>query len=421
MKSKLEKLKSNRFARNFMKLFSATLLAQVITIALSPVLTRLYSPEDFGLYSVYMAIVSLIIVYATGRYEFAIAVAKTKEESEHLLRLVILMSLGSSMILVPIIAIFGEYFNEILGLEQSSSLLIYIPFTIVFLGIMQGLNYYYNRQKDFSSISSAKIVQSIGTGGFSVGFASFNFHSVGMILANILGILVANLYNIVKTKVWKIFYFSKRDLIPIKKVAIKYKNYPLWNSTSAFFDVLAIQAPVLVLGYFFSSIMVGFYSLTVRVVGLPIIIISNAVAQVYLSEIAEKENKGESIEKIVKKAAQVLGGVGLIPTVILIGWGSSIFILVFGAEWAFSGELVGILAISYYMKFIIAPLSVVFLVKEKIKLLSIIQLVRAITTVITLILSSIVFKDFSSVIWSYVIHEILVYLITGYYIRKIIK
>lgn len=415
----LKKLKANRFAKNFLKLFSATLVAQAITILLSPVLTRLYSPEDFGVYSLYMAIISLIIVYATGRYEFAISIAKTDKESTNLFKLVILLSLFSSILIALLIALLGDKFNILLGFEKYPTILYYVPLTIVFLGIMQGLNYYYNRQKNFSSISAAKILQSVGTGSSSIGFAYMNFHTLGMIWANILGIVLANIYNISRTKLWRIFYFSKADIKELKEVALKYKNYPLWNSTSAFFDVLALQAPILILGRFFSEAVVGFYSLTVRVVGLPITIISSAVAQVYLSEIAEKENKGEPIGEMVKKAAKMLAIIGIFPTIFLIIFSPFLFKILFGEEWILSGELATILAFSYYAKFIVSPLSVVFFVKNAVKELSILQMIRAITTVITLVITSLISKSFLSVITIYTIHELIFYFIYWICILKV--
>lgn len=421
MLQKISNLKTNRLAQNFLKLFSATLFAQVITIALSPVLTRLYSPEDFGYYSVYTAIVSLIIVYATGRYEFAISTAKTIEESEKLFQLVIFLSVVSSTVLFFVIFIWEDFFNQLAGFKEQDHILYYVPLTIFGLGIMQGLNYYFNRKKDFSHISKSKIIQSVSNGGSSILFAFSGFNTLGMIWANVIGIITANLYNIFGKRLENFFIINKYGYKDIKNLAIKYKQYPLFNSASGFFDALALQAPILILSRFFSEVIVGFYSLTVRVIALPITLISTAVAQVYLSELVEKENKGERIDLNVKKAFRVLLTLGALPLIILVVFGPVLFEFVFGEEWSKAGELSRILAFSYYAKFVISPLSVVFFVKNKIKLLSIIQSIRAFTTVIVLVVGCLIFNSLQDIMIYYVLHEVIFYNFMGYYIFKISK
>lgn len=421
MNARLEKLKSNRFAKNFLKLFSATLLAQVITLSLSPVLTRLYSPEDFGYYSIYMAIVSLVIVYATGRYEFAISVAKTEEESATLFKVVILFSTISSIILLATVLLFEGSLISLLGSKKQPQILYYIPLTIFALGIMQGLNYYLNRQKNFTDISRAKILQSGVNGTSSIVFAYTSYQTLGMIWANILAMIISNIYNFRKLKIWYFLNFKKYKLKDIKKSAIKFKSYPLWNSTSAFLDVLSVQAPVLILNRYFSEAIIGFYSLTIRVVAFPITIISSAIGQVYLSELVEKENNGQPIYEIVKKAAKVLAILGLVPLIALLFLGPSLFSFVFGEKWRYAGELARILSFDYYMKFVVSPLSVVFFVRNRIKQLSILQFFRAITTVAVLVISCILVENLNNIVTIYVVYEVFYYCLYYYFILKVSK
>ncbi|MER2108134.1 MAG: oligosaccharide flippase family protein [Solibacillus sp.] len=416
----LEKLKFNRFTRNFLKLFSATLLTQIVPLFLSPLLTRLYSPEEFGLYSLYIAIVSLLIVYATGRYEFAISTVKTQRESESLLQLVIALSFIISIILLFLVFFMGEYLVVIFGLKIRDYLY-YIPLTIFSLGIMQGINYYLNKQKDFSSISKSKMIQSFSNGTSSVGFGYVGFQSQGLIWANIVGIVFANIYTMKRRDIWSVFNVRRYNFKEIYGSAIRHKNYPLWNSTSAFFDTLALQAPILILSKFFVDSIVGLYSLTVRVVALPITVISMAVAQVYLSELSEKENNGESIEGIVKKTTIILAVVGLLPVVILFIFGADLFGFIFGEQWREAGELARILSLAYYAKFIVSPLSMVFFVKKAIKELSKIQFIRACSTACTLIFAATYFDSLYIVVAIYSIHEIIFYLVYWLSIKKISK
>lgn len=411
-------LKNSSIVRNFTKLFSATILGQVITIVISPVLTRIYTPEDFGIYSLYLSITSILLVYTTGRYEYAFSTVKSEEDSINLLHLIIILSMLSSLLIGLCLMILDSLGINIF--KEKEFFVTLIPLTLLVLGVFQAVNYYLNRYKDFSAISKGRIVQSISNATISIIMGISSFQNIGLIIAHMSSFFINSFYNSRRNELWKkILYVKKYDFVNIKKIAVKYKEFPLLNSTSAFFDTIALQAPSLLIPYFFSPSILGLYSLTTKIAGLPISLISMAVAQVYLSELSEKERLGINVAGIVYKAAKILALIGLVPTIILFFIGPVLFSFVFGEEWAASGEFLQLLVFSYYMKFIISPLSMLFFIKNKIKLLSYIQTTRVITTFTTLIFSAIVFDSITIFILSYVIHEIVFYLIYGSFIFKI--
>src|SRR5690606_11891124 len=171
----------------------------------------------------------------------------------------------------------------IFDLENVSSLMIFIPLTLLVMGIMQGLNYYLNKHKEFGVISKGKVIQSSINSGSSIFFGIGGLNSIGLILSNILGIVASIIYQTISKKLGKLFSIQRYNIRDMIKIASEHRQYPLYNSTSAFFDNLALQAPIFILMRFFSETMVGFYSLTIRVVGMPITLISTAVAQIFLS------------------------------------------------------------------------------------------------------------------------------------------
>ncbi|MGE7982543.1 lipopolysaccharide biosynthesis protein [Solibacillus sp. NPDC093137] len=421
MKNYLDKLKSNRFISNFIKLFSATLFSQVIIIAISPLLTRLYSPEDFGMYSLYIAVVTLIIVYSTWRYEIAIASTKDLKVSEEIFKLVIVISIISSIVVAITILIGREELNNLFGLSKSNLILFFIPITVMGMAVMNAFNYYYNRQQEFSHLSKSKVIQSVTTSFTSVGFGFVGLNSIGMIIANVFGIFSVVLYNTLFKNSKKLFFIREYNFSKLKEIAIKYKEYPLYNTHSAFIDVIAIQAPVIIFTRFFSEVITGLYALTVRVITLPLSIISVAVSQVYLSEMVEKENRGEDLYPSIKKTFRLLSIIGILPTIIIILFAPTLFNIFFGEKWLEAGKLAQIMAMAYYAKFIISPLSMIFIVKNAIKLLSKIQFLRAILTISILIISVLIFNDIYITLFIFMLYEVLVYICLGYFIFKISK
>ncbi|MBW8350264.1 oligosaccharide flippase family protein [Bacillus sp. IITD106] len=416
----IKKINNNRFLKNFVALFSATLAAQVITITASPVLTRIYTPEEFGNYSFYISVCTLLIVFVTGRYEFAINTVKTERESQILFRIVTTLSIIFTVSIFLIELILYDQIIIIFDLENVSSLMIFIPLTLLVMGIMQGLNYYLNKHKEFGVISKGKVIQSSINSGSSIFFGIGGLNSIGLILSNILGIVASIIYQTISKKLGKLFSIQRYNIRDMIKIASEHRQYPLYNSTSAFFDNLALQAPIFILMRFFSETMVGFYSLTIRVVGMPITLISTAVAQIFLSEVAELHTNNKSFKHVLKKVMKVLSLIGLLPVGFLIVAGPLTFRIIFGQEWEVAGELARILALGYYAKIVVMPLSVVFFVTNKVKVLSIIQVSRAFSTLLTLLLS-VQSSNIYIVVIAYTVHDILFYCLYLFFIFKISK
>ncbi|GKV66230.1 MULTISPECIES: lipopolysaccharide biosynthesis protein [unclassified Sporosarcina] len=409
-----EFIQSREFVKYFLMFFSGTLLAQIVTIAISPILTRIYTPEDFGIYGVYLSIVSLLIVFATGRYEFAINSVKTEEDAVSIYKIVNYLTVFVSGFLLIVILMSGETIVRLLNLQIDPRLLIFVPFTILVLGFLQSSTYYLNRHKKFEVLSKSKIYQSIANAVSSLSAGFMSFGALGLVLANVVSVFSSQLYQRLRGVRSLKVETTREQLIANLK---KHKDYPLYNAPSAFFDTLALQAPVLILVRFFSESIVGFYSLTVRVLGLPLTLISTSISQVFLSQVSELNREGKSYRGVIVKVAKYLALIGIFPLLGLMLLAPSLFSLVFGSEWRLAGEYAQILMIGYYFKFVISPLSMVFFINQKIRLLSVIQTIRAFSTVLTLLVLSSYF-EVQTVLIGYTIHECLFYVVYFYNILR---
>ncbi len=151
------------FLKNAATLVSATVLAQFITIAVSPVLTRIYNAEDFGLLAVFMSIVSVLSIIATGRYEMAIMLPENEEDAADLL----VLSLAIAFLFSLTILFFVHFFNEQIalasGVEEIKNWLYLVPLSVFLLGCFQAFNYWNNRQKLFAPIAKAKVIRTSAT------------------------------------------------------------------------------------------------------------------------------------------------------------------------------------------------------------------------------------------------------------------
>jgi O-antigen/teichoic acid export membrane protein len=90
----LAKLKKSYFFRNVLIVMSGTALAQVLGYALSPVISRLYSPSDFGIFGSFNAVLNVIAAGVTLDYSMAIMLPRSKNDAFSLFMLSCLTTVG---------------------------------------------------------------------------------------------------------------------------------------------------------------------------------------------------------------------------------------------------------------------------------------------------------------------------------------
>jgi len=147
---------------------TGTTIAQAIPIAISPILTRIYTPEDFGVFALYMSIVSVIATIATGRYELAIMLPKKDEDAVNIVALSIIISFFVSFIAFLIVYIFNSQITNLLGSPEISNWIYFIPITVLLAGVYQSFNYWNNRKKKYRRLVTSIVMQS-GTATANLG------------------------------------------------------------------------------------------------------------------------------------------------------------------------------------------------------------------------------------------------------------
>ena len=140
-------LKSD-FSRNVLTLFTGTAIAQAIPILISPILTRLYSPNDFGIFSAYLAIVSILGLFATWKFELAIPLEKEDCTAEIIFRIAIFISIIMVIVYGIGMIIFKDYINNIIDIPFTNYTIISILAGVFAIGIYQVYNYWYIRKKN---------------------------------------------------------------------------------------------------------------------------------------------------------------------------------------------------------------------------------------------------------------------------------
>ncbi|MGL6620298.1 lipopolysaccharide biosynthesis protein [Aeromonas veronii] len=402
-------MKDNKlFFRNVLTLMLGTVISQAIPVAIIPILTRVFTPEDFGLLALYSAFVSILGGVAAGRYDIAIMLPKDDEDARILLQVsVLVVTLTSLIISIPIF-LWKDEIARFLGNEKIAIWLYLVPISVFFTGAYQALTYWNNRHRKFKNTAISRVNQSFFQGVAQTSLGSMQLVG-GLIWGQFIGIFSGLVYLLKKDKTDKKI-FKKTEISLIKEQVKKYHKYPKYGVLGALCDASAVQMPVLMLTKFYSSSLTGMFSLTFRVLNMPTSIISSAIAQVLFQKVVEiSHTEPEKLNKYIIKMFVLLFVIYLPAVPILFIWGEPLFSLIFGQEWGQAGLYAGYLVVAVAIRFAVSPLSAVLGLEENIRMGVFWQLLYLCTITMTLYTcSSLSVEKFFI---AFVMHEIVLYLI----------
>ena len=378
-------LPRNEFARNVLTLMTGTTLAQAIPIAISPILTRIYTPEEFGLFGIFVAIVSIISVIATARYELAIMQPKYDKDVDNLAVLSMAVAAIISLVTLVIVSVFNQDIADFVGNQEIKPWLYFVPVSVFLMGLFQSCNYWYNRKKRYAEIAKAKVVQSGGNVTTNLAAAPAPWNGFGLILGHLIGQLVA-VVILVKRRFKDGSKQHKISKARCMALAKRYRKFPMLSTPGALLDSASMQLPVLLISRFFDTAAAGFFNFTYRYIGGPLALISQALAQVLLQKVATADERDIYPFVLVALKRLVLAS---IPFVLVINcFGEMLFGFVFGEAWQVAGQYATILIFSIAIRFIVSPLSMVMTLERNIKLGVTWQAMYFVSVVTTLIVAS---------------------------------
>lgn len=351
--------KSN-FARSVSILVGGTAGAQLITIAATPLLTRLYTPNDFGVLAVYMSVLALFTVIASLRYELAIPLPKSDEDAIHIVVLCLFITLLMTVLSLTIVLIWGEKGVDILNIPNLAAYLWLLPVGVFFSGIYQTFNYWAIRTKQFPVLARTKIWQKIAAVGIQV--CGYKFGTISLIVGQIVG-QGAGILSLARTAISNKSFFNW-DWKDLCKQAKYYKQYPLYSTWSGFANSAGVYLPPLLFASLFGSASAGLYTLAHSILALPISFIGSAVGNVFLSHAAEA-HRNNTLQKLFEDVFSRLVMIAIPLVLVLLIDTPKVFEIVFGYEWREAGVYGQWMILWLGLVLIGSPLSSIFSVLEK--------------------------------------------------------
>lgn len=377
---RIKTITSSEYFRSVFKLTIGSLLAQVITIGVSPITTRLYTPKELGTYTLIITISAMFSPVLSGKYDMAIVSAENEEEVMDL----IIISLLFSLFFIPLITLgYNFYLNSKPEIFIEVGNFAYVLILILIVNaLINILNNYNNRFKEYNIISYVYVLRTIFQNLGLVIFGFFNLGSIGLLLSQLLGLLVG-----VKKQGEKLYkaksLFKGIKVSSLKQVFKKYRNQPIYSMPAHFIS----SASYSILNFFISGLfglsIFGYYSMTYRIMGLPLSLVSMNVSKVFFQRATEeKKNKG-NYKQTLKQITTFLVLLSIPMVFILILLGPTLFEFFLGKGWQVSGNFARLLAPMYGFRFIVSALTPALVVSGKQKLELMIQTLFIVSSLIS--------------------------------------
>jgi len=374
-----------KFAHDVGILMSGTVAAQLLPILISPLLTRLYSPGQFGTYALYFSLAAIFSLLASGNYELAIVLPEKEEEVLAIAMAVVLISMTVCAALFSLFWLFNSFLSNLLGNKEIAGWLFFVPLTILLMNIYQVFYYICNRGQQYRSLAFSKVGQMAVTSLVYVLFGFAGSGVKGLILGDMAGFLFASLFL---GLIWyrrNSLSRPRLTLAQIKKQAQRYRRFPQFSMPANLINSVSNQAPVIMMSNFFGSAVVGFLNLSQKVLGSPLAVFSKSVSDVFRERASRDYRINGNCRSVYMKTMKSLVLISILPFLVLFFTAPPLFSFVFGPSWRIAGEYTRILSLMFFFRFTASPLSYVFYIAEKQNYDLIWQIVLFIVTILSIL------------------------------------
>ena len=355
------------FLGDTVKLSGGTFFSQLIGFFALPLLTRIFSPESFGLAGLINSITAIISVFVCMSYESALVLPKENSRAINLLAGCFIITVATFLLSALIIWVISDLFFTNAGLNKLRPYLWIIPFSALISGVNQILRFWNIRTAQFGRIAVSTISTNITSNAFIIGVGSTSYPGTGILIfgTHIVGGITRAIFLLGR-------FFQDYALLLRKEVSIngvlhemkRYRKFPTYVAGANLLSRFTSEAPILLLTYFFSSSIAGYYIMCNRILAIPGSLIGNSLSQVFFQRSASARTK-ESLRNLISNLLRSVLPIALAGLVVVSLVGDVIVSYFLGDRWETSGMYAQILAFGIFLSFSIGILKPLFLIFER--------------------------------------------------------
>lgn len=344
------------------KLTLGSIIAQVVAVLISPITTRIYTPEQLGVYTILLTVVNLFGPVLSAKIEMAIVTEKQEKD----MYAIIVLSTIICLILSTLITIVYAFYIMITN-QFTNDYILYLMIIFIYLiitGLSNILISYNNRNKDYKIMSNVYVLRTVIQNIGLVVFGFMKFSIIGMLLSQLIG----SLFGIRKQsekllpKWEELKKITKEDL---KRVL--HNNYKLMLYTAP--ATLCNSASYSLINFFITALygttIFGYYSISYRILGIPLSLVGANVSKVFFERAANEMKQIGNFNSTLKKMSLLLLVIA-IPMIIILGvLAPSACKIVFGTNWVIAGQYIQILVFMFGIRLVVSAITPALIIAKK--------------------------------------------------------
>lgn len=335
-------------------------------LASTPVLTRLFSPDDFGVLAVYASLTGLVGVVAALRYELAIPVAESDAQATTLGLLGIVITLATSLVVWGLLVVTGDTLLRWFQMEALAPYLWMVPVGIALVGTYQVLSFWSVRDGTFATQARTKLLQGGGQAGVQLAAGVLSTGAVGLLVGDVMGrsLGITNLAR----EVWTRHHERIRrvQVANLWEEACRFWRFPVFSGSASILNSAGLRMPALLLAAQFGPAVAGWFAISQRVLGAPMALVGQAVSRVYLGDLARlRREEPAKMPGLYRRWSLRLLLLGAVPSLLLALAAPWAFGVAFGPEWIEAGLYTRLLALMLGVQFVVSPLSQTLIVLDR--------------------------------------------------------
>jgi len=409
---------SSEFSINVLTLLSGTFIAQLIPFAVSPWLTRIYTPDDFGVLAIVLGAATVLASLLNGRYDAAILVPEDHVIANRLLQIALFMPVVLAVIVWFLMVVIPDTLLLHFGLTSSTAhLMLFIPILAVLFTYYMSFDVFLNRHKAYRKMSYLMIFRVFFVSLFQIIFGYL--FSNGLLYGLFTGMAIGSIAGIFY--VYQYTQLGNVNLVQITSTAKEYKNYPLFHMPHTFFNALSNNMPMILIPFFFTVASSGFYLLALKVFYTPFSMLGASIEKVFRRHVLDALHHKHEIAPHIKSMLKKIIFLSIIPYTLCVWYAPEIFSFILGANWYKVGIYIQVLAPWIYTAFVVSVFVGVPIILEKQKKSLMIEIVYFVSRIGGLVAGAIVSGDIYVALGLYVFGGTIVILYNLFWIYSLAK
>lgn len=353
------------FGRRVALLAGGATLGRAVVVLATPLLTRLYSPDDFGLLAVFAALLGILGSLACLRYEYAIPLPARERTAASLLILCFILVAALGLLSLLAALLFAERVAALLNVPALADYLWLLPVALLGVGCYQALSYWAIRKQAFGRLARTRVAQGVGQVTLQLGWGLTAGGPAGLLAGAVVG-QAAGVSTLASELRHDRQLFRTLSLRSLRWAMRRYWRFPAFATGSGLLNAGARQLPAILLAVVYGPQVAGWYALGQRVIRMPMQLVGFSVAQVYMSEAARLARRDpQGLRRLVLRLTVRMLLIGGLPLGAIALGGPWVFEAVFGPAWNEAGRYVQVLALAYLAQFVVAPVAQTLQILER--------------------------------------------------------